>query len=99
MKDMRFSFDRGFRRQAVRAGTCEDGQVSYDEKTLSERPPQPAAEPWDSGKHVAPDPSLPIEDRLKWYEVASHVLLLNVSERCRRQAAAAADKELARARV
>jgi len=66
--------------------------MSYDDKALAEKPPEKPAEPWDSGKSVAPDPSLPIEDQLAWYRVASHVLLLNVSEQCRRQAAAEADR-------
>lgn len=73
--------------------------MSYDDKALAKPPAEPAPEPWDSGRSVAPDPSLPVEDQLTWYQVASHVLLLNVSERCRRQAAAAADKELERKRV
>lgn len=73
--------------------------MSYDDKALSKAPAAQASEPWDSGRAVAPDPSLPVEDRLHWYQVASHVLLLNVSERCRRQAAAEADKELERKRV
>ena len=70
--------------------------MSYDDKALSKPPAEVAPEPWDSGECVAPDPSLPVEDQLTWYRVASHVLLLNVSERCRRQAAATADKELRR---
>jgi hypothetical protein len=48
---------------------------------------------WDSGRTVSPDPSWPVERQLKWYKVASHVLLLNCSELVRRRAAAAADRE------
>jgi hypothetical protein len=73
--------------------------MSYEDKALSKPPAQAAAEPWDSGRYVAPDPSLPIEDQLAWYKVASHVLLLNVSERCRRSAAAEADRALERIRA
>jgi hypothetical protein len=70
--------------------------MSYDDKALAVQPAKPAAEPWDSGRAVAPDPSLPVEDQLAWYRVATHVLLLNVSEQCRRSAAAEADRELGR---
>jgi len=48
---------------------------------------------------MAPDPALPIEDQLAWYKVASHVLLLNASELCRRKAAAEADRAVERVRV
>ena len=72
--------------------------MSYDDKTRAQKPPETPVRPWDSGETVSPDPSLPVEDQLTWYRFASHVLLLNVSEPCRRQAAAAADKELQRAK-
>ena len=72
--------------------------MSYDDKALAEKPAEHPAEPWDSGRYMAPDPSLPVEDQLAWYKVASHVLLLNASERCRRAAAAEADKEIKRVR-
>lgn len=49
--------------------------------------------PWDSGEHMAPDPAWPVERQLRWYQVASHVLLLNCSELVRRRAAAEADRE------
>jgi hypothetical protein len=52
-------------------------------------------EPWDSARHMAPDPSLPVEAQLQWYKIASHVLLLNCSELCRHKAAAEAGKALA----
>lgn len=68
--------------------------MSYDDKALAEQPEPPAAKPWDSATHMAPDPSLPIEDQLAWYKVSSHILLLNCSELCRRKAAAAGDKEV-----
>ena len=61
--------------------------------------------PWVASVAVAlpvtypPDPSLPLEDQLAWYKVASHVLLLNVSERTRRAAAAEADKAVDRIRA
>lgn len=72
--------------------------MSYNDKALAEKPPERPAEPWDSGRYMAPDPTLPIEDQLAWYKVASHVLLLNASEQCRRAAAAEADKEIKRVR-
>jgi hypothetical protein len=56
---------------------------------------QEAAEPWDSARYMAPDPSLPIEKQLQWHQVCGHVLLLNCSERTRRAAAAEADREIA----
>lgn len=51
------------------------------------------AQPWDSGETVSPDPSWPVERQLRWYQTASHILLLNCSEVTRRKAAAAADRE------
>ena len=51
-------------------------------------------EPWDSARHMAPDPSLPVEDQVTWLAAATHVLLLNASELCRRKAAAAGDRAL-----
>lgn len=51
-------------------------------------------EPWDSARHMAPDPALSIADQVAWYAAASHVLLLNASELCRRKAAAAGDRAL-----
>lgn len=59
----------------------------------AERPPQEKPEPWDSGEHMAADPSWPIEKRLKWHMTCGHILLLNCSEITRRKAAAAADRE------
>ena len=73
--------------------------MSYEDKALAKPPAASAPGPWDSGRYVAPDPSLPIEDQLAWYKIASHVLLLNVSERCRRAAAAEADKAVERLRA
>ena len=85
--------------------------MSYNDKALQQRParicdhpldghtrhgPWCGREDWDSARYMAPDPELPVEDQLAWYKVASHVLLLNCSERCRRNAAAEADKALAR---
>lgn len=67
--------------------------MSGDDKALAGRPGPPAAKPWDSGEHMAPDPSWPAERQLHWYKVASHVLLLNCPELVRRRAGAAADKE------
>lgn len=52
--------------------------------------------PHDSAVTCAPDPSWSVEKQIQWLNAFSHVLLLNVSERCRRQAAAAADKDVAR---
>ena len=69
--------------------------MSYLQKSLSKPEAPEPAEPWDSGRSVAPDPSWPPERRLKWYAACTHVLLLNVSERCRRAAAAEADRECA----
>lgn len=74
-------------------------RMSYDDKALMKPPAAPELEPWDSGRYMAPDPSLPLEDQLAWYKVASHVLLLNVSERTRRAAAAEADKAVDRIRA
>jgi hypothetical protein len=70
--------------------------MSYDDKARTQPPAAPAPGSWDSGHAVAPDPSLPLEDQLAWYKIATHVLLLNVGEPCRRRAAAEADKELER---
>ena len=73
--------------------------MSYEDKMRAQRPAEPSPEPWDSARYMAPDPSLPIEDQLAWYKVTSHVLLLNCSERCRRNAAAEGDKALKRLAV
>ncbi len=54
------------------------------------------AEPWDSVRHMAPDPSLTLEQQLHWYSRACHILALNVSEGCRRRTAHAADKAVGR---
>ena len=70
--------------------------MSYNDKVLARKPP---AEPWDSGKSVSPAPWLPFEEQLVWYKAATHVLMLNVSEQCRRAAAAEADRELDRKRI
>jgi len=70
--------------------------MSYDDKALSQPPPELPATPWDSARFMAPDPALSLEDQLAWYKVASHVLLLNASELCRRKAAAAADRAVER---
>ncbi len=70
--------------------------MSNLEKTARSRPAVQHEQPWDSARYMAPDPSLPVEDQLTWYKVASHVLLLNASERCRRAAAAEADRTLER---
>lgn len=72
--------------------------MSLDDKQLAVRPPV-MMEPWDSARYMAPDPSLPIEDQLAWYKVATHVLLLSSSERLRCAAAAEGDKALVRITV
>ena len=51
------------------------------------------AEPWDSTITMSPNPSWPVERQLHWYQVASHVMLLNCSDLVRRKAAQAADRE------
>ena len=67
--------------------------MSYEDKAFMVRPAA-ATELWDSARAVAPDPSWPIEKRLHWYQVASHVLLLNCSETVRQDAAREADREV-----
>ena len=57
--------------------------------------PEHQLQPRDTARTGAPDPAWPIEKRLRWYQVYSHVLLLNVSERTRRAAAGEADRETA----
>jgi hypothetical protein len=68
-----------------------------EDKTHAGRSQVPAG-PWDSATHMAPDPSWPIEHRLRWYEVSSRILL-NCSEVVRRKAAAAGDREACDAEV
>ena len=65
--------------------------MSYDDKALVPgRPGQAAREPhvhergWSEGR------------QLRWYQVYSHVLALNVSEQCRQAAKEEAEKEAAR---
>jgi hypothetical protein len=68
--------------------------MGYEDKSLAARP-QETTEPFDTARHGAPDPSWPLEKQLLWFSAYSHVLLLNASERCRRMAAAQADKRVA----
>lgn len=70
--------------------------MSYWDKALAAQPAPAPEHPWDSGRLCAPDPALPPEQQLAWYRVFAHCVLLNVSERCRRNGAAEADRELQR---
>ena len=54
-------------------------------------------QPWDTAKHMAPDPAWPAETQLAWFSAASLVLALNASEQCRRAAARRGDQEAAKA--
>lgn len=73
--------------------------MSYLDKATAGRPAERAAEPWDTARHGAPDPSWPLEDQLRWYSRYSHVLLLSSGEGLRRRAAAQADAEVAKSRT
>ncbi len=68
--------------------------MSYSDKIMSRPPPiqAEADQPWDSARHMAPDPNLPLEDQLAWFSAAGLVLALNASEVCRRKAAGAGDR-------
>lgn len=51
---------------------------------------------YDSARGVAPHPLWSSRDQLAWYAAATHVLLLNASENCRRHAAEAGDQAVGR---
>jgi hypothetical protein len=70
--------------------------MSYRDEWLASQRAASPAEAWDSARYCAPDPSLPIEEQLAWYKIFSHCVMLNVSERCRRNAAGQADANLRR---
>lgn len=74
-------------------GFHQPGQCKAPPETFRFVPATATVSGWDSGRTVSPDPSWPVERQLKWYQVATHVLLLNCSETIRRAAARAADRE------
>jgi hypothetical protein len=73
--------------------------MSYDDKTRMKPPADPEPAPWDSARHLAPDPALSDAEQLRWYSAATLLLGLNVSERCRQAACRRGDEEVAKHRV